>query len=61
MVLLNFDDAAIRGFLSLLKIFCICPAGIYLVNVDNRNTKTKYELCLKLTIKTMTSFWCLYC
>ena len=29
MVLLNFDDAAIRGFLSLLKIFCICPAGIY--------------------------------
>ena len=29
------------------------PAGIYLFKVvDNRNTRTKYEICSKLTIKT---------
>ena len=29
-----------------------CPAGIYLLNVNNRNTRTRYEICSKLTIKT---------
>ena len=28
------------------------PAGIYLFKVDNRNTRTMYEVCSKLTIKT---------
>ena len=28
------------------------PAGIYLQKVDNRNTRTRCEICLKLTIKT---------
>ena len=27
------------------------PAGIYLVKVNNRNTRTRYEICSKLTIK----------
>ena len=27
-------------------------AGIYLFKVNNRNTRTKYEICSKLTIKT---------
>ena len=27
-------------------------AGIYLLKVKNRNTKTRYEIYLKLTIKT---------
>ena len=26
------------------------PAGIYLVKVNNRNTRTRCEICLKLTI-----------
>ena len=28
------------------------PAGIYLLKVNNRNTRTRCEICLKLTIKT---------
>ena len=41
------------------------PAGIYLSTVNNRNTKTRCEICSKLTLKTperrLASFWCLYC
>ena len=38
------------------------PAGIYLLKVNNRNTRTRCEICSKLTIKTPErSFWCLYC
>ena len=41
------------------------PAGIYLLKVNNRNTRTRCEICSKLTIKTperrLASFWCLYC
>ena len=40
-------------------------AGIYLLIVNNRNTRTRCEICSKLTIKTperrLASFWCLYC
>ena len=28
------------------------PAGIYLLNINNRNTKTRPEICSKLIIKT---------
>ena len=28
------------------------PVGIYLLNVNNRNTRTSCEVCSKLTIKT---------
>ena len=28
------------------------PAGLYLLKVNNRNTKAKYNICSKLTIKT---------
>ena len=32
---------------------CNCiPAGIYLFKVNNRNTRTKCEICSQLTIKT---------
>ena len=30
-----------------------CPAGIYLLKVKNRNTRTRCEICSKLTIKTL--------
>ena len=28
------------------------PAGIYLLKVNNRNTRTRREICSKLTLKT---------
>ena len=28
------------------------PVGIYLLEVNNRNTRTRSEICLKLTLKT---------
>ena len=28
------------------------PAGIYLLKVNKRNGRTRYEICSKLTIKT---------
>ena len=28
------------------------PVGIYLLKVNNRNTRTRYEICSKLTVKT---------
>ena len=42
------------------------PSGIYLRQVNNRNTRTRFEIYSKLTIKTperhqLTSFQCLYC
>ena len=43
----------------------VVRAGIYLLKVNNRNTRTRCEICSKLTIKTperrLASFWCLYC
>ena len=32
------------------------PAGSYLLKVNNRNTKTRCEICSKLTIKTLINF-----
>ena len=28
------------------------PVGIYLLKVNNRNTRSRYEICSKSTIKT---------
>ena len=37
------------------------PVGIYLLNVNNRNTRTTCEICSKLTIKTPEQcYWCCY-
>ena len=30
----------------------VYPAGTYLLKVNNRNTRTRCEICLKLTTKT---------
>ena len=32
------------------------PAGIYLLKVNNRNTRTRCEMCSKLTIKLTVDF-----
>ena len=31
---------------------CINPGGIYLLKVNNKNTRARCEICTKLTIKT---------
>ena len=43
-----------------------CPASNYMFKVNNRNTRTRCEICSKLTIKTPErrqrhDVWCLYC
>ena len=35
----------------LIKISALFPAGIYLLNVSNGNTRKRCEICSKLTIK----------
>ena len=43
------------------QIWCN-PAGSYMFKVNNRNTRTRCEVCSKLTIKTPERrHWCLYC
>ena len=53
--------------------WCLYPAGIYLFQVNNGNTRTMYEICLKLAFKTfkvslfltwnifLTLFRCFHC
>ena len=36
----------------LRPVFTINPTGIYLLKVNDRNTRTRCEICLKLAIKT---------
>ena len=33
------------------------PSGNYMFKVNNKNTRTKCEICPKLTIKTERSHW----
>ena len=33
----------------------------YMFKVNNRNTRTRCEICPKLPIKKLSSFWFLYC
>ena len=42
----------------------ILPTGNYMFKVNNRNTRTRYDICSKLTINLpapLASFWYLYC
>ena len=42
-----------------VNMFSDFPASIYSLKVDNRNTRTRYEICSKLTIKTSERrHWC---
>ena len=45
-----------------LRKFEVIPAVNCMFKVNNRNTRTRCEICSKLTIKTPERpFWCLYC
>ena len=35
-----------------MRTRCVCPAGVYLLKVNNKNTRTTCEICSKLLIKT---------
>ena len=53
----NDGNQAPRSFLrKQLKVF---PAGIYLLKVNNRNTRTRCKTCSKLTIKTPERYFVL--
>ena len=47
------------------SISILYPAGNHMFNVNNKNTRTKCEICSKLKMNTpkrrLASFWCLYC
>ena len=54
----------------MLETYIYCkrknPENNFLFKVNDRNTRSSCEICLKLTIKTLQrcqemSFWCLYC
>ena len=49
-----------NNFSSIRSTICH-PVGIYLLKINNRNTRTRCEICSKLTITPLVSFWCLYC
>ena len=38
-------------FQACMHPLCFIPAGIYLLKVNNRNTRTRCEICSTLTIK----------
>ena len=50
------DAASVFSRLLLLRIPFFCysrfPAGNYMFKINNRNTKTRSEICSKLTMKT---------
>ena len=61
----NLDLAALRS-LSFNCEFVIngrgsrvYPNGNYLLKVNNRNTRTRREICSKLTVKMPENDWCL--
>ena len=37
---------------KIVFLVSLFPVGIYLLKVNNRNTRTRCEICSKLTIKT---------
>ena len=47
------QDGYFTPFLFLIcNPFIIFPTNIYLFKFNNRNTRTRYAICSKLTIKT---------
>ena len=58
IILMEWKLKSLLGFKYILSIFekhhrsVAIPAGIYLLKVNNRNTRPRCEICSKLTIKT---------
>ena len=45
----NYDPKSMK---LEFEYFTPIPVGIYLLKVNNRNTRTRREICSKLTLKT---------
>ena len=46
-------------FSRIISVFNYSPASVCLLKVNNRKTRTRYEICLKLTIKIPEQHhWC---
>ena len=45
------DNSRDHSFSTLAKLICAYPVGIYLLKVNNRNSRTRCEIRSKLTIK----------
>ena len=64
--ILNFEYSLIKesdNYIDKLKNHKSYRFGNYMFKVNYRNTRTRYEICLKLTITTpercQVWFWCL--
>ena len=51
----EFYSCILKGLFqtSVMELFGKNPAGNYMFKVNNRNTRTRCEICSKLTIKTL--------
>ena len=59
LVIFEWIVLLVTTFSYYLNMFSDFPAGIYLLKVENRNTRTRCEICSKLTIKTPERrHWC---
>ena len=48
----NIEECVKFVFFFLFKVtLTLYPAGIYLLKINNRNTRTRCEICSKVTIK----------
>ena len=59
----NKELAEADGVETYTGISSIVPTGIYLLKVNNGNTRTMCEICSKLTMKTpefIVSFFCCF-
>ena len=56
-----FNELLVKNTWDLWTLTNSYPAGNYMFKVDNINTRTKYEICTKLTIKTLERRHCFYC
>ena len=61
----SFQQITKHYFIELFRAFHgqisrNCPVGNHMLKVDNRNTRTRREICSKLTIKTPEQRHCLY-
>ena len=48
----RFQRESLAEFVFMIEKESSNPVGIYILKVNNRNTRTRYEICSKLTIKT---------
>ena len=54
------NEKKLNRVLNTAAIYSRFPAGNYMFKGNNRNTRTRCEICSKLTIK-IASFWYLFC